>query len=123
MSTVSLRAIFLAQCRLVIGVMRWPRWLFVVLALPILGQAFPPAPYYAIYGTVRDQVGATLLVEGAELVLLRNGLEIGRTPVFSQLKGDFNYELKIRIDQNRLSTRTYSSRPCPPTGFTLSWSK
>jgi hypothetical protein len=114
---VFLRVIFLAQWRRVVGAVRWPRWLFVALALPILGQAFPPAPYYAIYGTVRDQVGATLLVEGAELVLLRNGLEIGRTPVFSQLKGDFNYELKIRIDQNRLSTRTYSEQAVPANGL------
>jgi len=66
---------------------------------------------------VRDQVGATLLVEGAELVLLRNGIEIGRTPVFSQLKGDFNYELKIRIDQNRPSTRLYSEQALASNGL------
>lgn len=58
-----------------------------------------------------------MLVEGAELVLLRSGLEIGRTPVFSGVKGDFNYELKIRIDQSRPATRVYSEQAIASNGL------
>jgi hypothetical protein len=48
-----------------------------------VGQAwaFPPAPYYTLYGMVRDQVGQTVTAEGAEVILLKGGVEIGRTPV------------------------------------------
>ncbi|MEI7929800.1 MAG: hypothetical protein WCH40_14710, partial [Verrucomicrobiales bacterium] len=34
-------------------------------------DAFPPAPYYTLYGVVRDQVGQTVTAEGAEVILLR----------------------------------------------------
>ena len=85
--------------------------------IPLVARAFPPAPHYSLFGVVRDQVGATLQVQGAELVLLRNGIELGRTPVFSQLKADFNYELKIPIDQSRPATRTYSEKAVPANGL------
>jgi hypothetical protein len=94
-----------------------PRWLgraglslpvFLFLAVVTLGRAFPPAPFYTLYGVVKDQVGATLAVEGAVLVLLRDNLEIGRTPISREAGADGNYELPIAIDQNRVGTRTYS---------------
>jgi hypothetical protein len=101
----------------VLAVGRWLGWCWLAALLPLVGRAFPPAPHYSIYGVVRDQVGATLQVEGAELILLRNGIELGRTPVFSQLKADFNYELKIPIDQSRPATRTYSEKAVPANGL------
>lgn len=85
-------------------------------ALTSTSVAFPPAPHYTIYGVVRDQVGATLQVEGAELILLRDNVEIGRTPVFKDLRLDLNYELAIPIDQTRSSTRNYSSKAVPADG-------
>lgn len=96
---------------------RWLGWCWLAAVLPFVARAFPPAPHYSLFGVVRDQVGATLQVEGAELVLLRNGIELGRTPVFSQLKADFNYELKIPIDQSRPATRTYSEKAVPANGL------
>lgn len=80
-------------------------------------QAFPPAPYYTLYGIVRDQVGQTLDVEGATLILLKNGLEIGRTPINSDLQLDQNYELKIRIDANRSGTNLYSGKALAAQGL------
>ncbi len=65
---------------------------------------------------VRDQVGATLQVEGAMLVLLNNGAEIGRAPVRSSPNGDANYQLDIRIDQTRASTRVYSNKAVAANG-------
>jgi len=85
------------------------------LAVP-LARAFPPAPHYTLHGVVRDQIGATLQVEGAVLILLRDNVELGRTPVWKDLRLDQNYELAIRIDQNRAATRAYTSRAVPAAG-------
>ena len=79
-------------------------------------KAYPPAPYYTLFGVVRDQVGATLRVDGAQIVLLRDGKEIGRTPVYPDLRVDSNYELKIRIDQGHTGTRVYSTSALQPQG-------
>ena len=38
----------------------------VALFVTPRAAAFPPAPLYTIYGVVRDQVGATLRVDGAD---------------------------------------------------------
>lgn len=79
-------------------------------------SAFPPGPHYVIYGIVRDQVGATLSVQGADIILLRDGKEIGRAAIATELHGDLNYELNIAIDQNRAGSRTYSPRSVPAQG-------
>lgn len=70
--------------------------------------AFPPGPHYTIYGIVRDQVGATLAVEGATILLLRENVEIGRAPIAPQPGFEGNYDLAISIDQNRAGSRTYA---------------
>ncbi|MGJ8640344.1 MAG: hypothetical protein ACSHYA_13230 [Opitutaceae bacterium] len=85
--------------------------LFLCFLLSVLGlQAFPPAPYYTLHGLVRTQVGQTLDVDGAVLILLKDGEEIGRTPIVSNLQIDQNYELRIRIDSNRSGTSIYSEK-------------
>jgi len=71
--------------------------------------AFPPAPYYTLYGMVRDQVGQTLTAEGAEVVLLKEGVEIGRTPITAN-RIDQSYELNVRMDQTRSGTALYSDK-------------
>ncbi len=92
--------------------------LFSFVAPP--AAAFPPAPFYTLYGIVRDQVGATLEADGAEIVLLRDNVEIGRAPVWKQLNGDKNYELAIRLDHARPDSRSYSTRTVARQGtFTL----
>jgi len=72
-----------------------------------VASAFPPAPYYTLYGMVRDQVGQTVTAEGAEVILLRGGVEVGRTPIVSS-RIDQSYELNLRIDQNRSGTTFYT---------------
>ena len=57
--------------------------LLLLLLAASSSQAFPPAPYYTLYGMVRDQVGQMVTAEGAEVILLKGGVEIGRTPVTS----------------------------------------
>jgi hypothetical protein len=88
-------------------------FLVIVLAL----QAFPPAPYYTLYGLVRNQVGETLSAEGAVLILLKDGVEIGRTPIDSGLYVDQNYELRISIDANLIGTTSYSEQALPAQGL------
>ncbi len=92
-------------------------------ALVVLGgalvtplRAFPPAPHYTIYGVVRDQVGATLHVEGAQIILLRDNAEIGRAPIHSSIIIDHNYELDIRIDHHHGSSRKYSHKAVASQG-------
>jgi hypothetical protein len=73
-------------------------------------RAFPPAPYYTLYGLVRDQVGQTITAEGAEIILLKDGVEVGRTPITPGLQLEQNYELTIRLDQVRAGTTLYSQK-------------
>ncbi|MBK1814296.1 hypothetical protein JIN84_01570 [Luteolibacter yonseiensis] len=80
-----------------------------------LAHAFPPAPHYTIYGMVRDQVGQTVTAEGATIILLKDGAEIGRT-LISTGRIDQNYELNIRIDQARNGTAFYSEKAVAPQG-------
>lgn len=80
-------------------------------------HAFPPAPYYTIYGTVRDQVGQTITAEGAVLILLKGGKEVGRTPINSAAQIDQNYELRIRIDHNRSGTTLYTENAIAAQGL------
>ncbi|MCX8496763.1 MAG: hypothetical protein ORN51_11325, partial [Akkermansiaceae bacterium] len=90
------------KCQLLWGVLAIG-WFFFTTSV----HAFPPAPYYTLFGIVRDQVGQTITAEGAEVVLLKGTKEMARTPVTSS-QIDQSYELKIRIDQARSGTTIYS---------------
>jgi hypothetical protein len=81
-----------------------------------LAEAFPPAPYYTLYGMVRDQVGQTVTAEGAEVILLKGGVEVGRTPITSS-RIDQSYELNMRIDQNRSGTTFYTDKAIAAGGL------
>ncbi len=86
-------------------------------ALAATGQAFPPAPFYTIFGLIRDQTGTTLAVDGAELILLRDAEEIGRTPILNARQPEQNYELDMRVDSARSGTRTYTEAALPAKGL------
>jgi hypothetical protein len=79
-------------------------------------KAFPPAPYYTLYGMVRDQSGQTVTAEGAEVILLKGGVEVGRTPItLSQI--DSNYQLNMRLDQARSGTTFYTDKAVAAGGL------
>jgi hypothetical protein len=78
--------------------------------------AFPPAPYYTLHGMVRDQVGQTVTAEGAEVILLRGGVEVGCTPIVSG-RIDQSYELNLRLDQNRSGTTFYTDKAVAAGGL------
>jgi hypothetical protein len=87
----------------------------LLLATGVAG-AFPPAPYYTLYGMVRDQVGQTVTAEGAVVILLKGGVEVGRTPITSN-RLDQSYELNLRIDQNRSGTTFYTDKAVAAGGL------
>ena len=81
-----------------------------------VASAFPPAPYYTLYGVVRDQVGQTVTAEGAEVILLKGGVEVGRTPITST-QIEQNYQLNMRLDQNRSGTTFYTEKAVAAGGL------
>lgn len=89
---------------------------FALLLVTGAASAFPPAPYYTLYGMVRDQVGQTVTAEGAVVVLLKGGVEVGRTPITSN-RIDQSYELNLRIDQNRSGTTFYTEKAIATQGL------
>ena len=93
------------------------RPLSLVLLATCSAQAFPPAPYHTLYGTVRDQVGQAVNATGSEIILLKDGAEVGRAPINSAVWLDQNYDLKIRVDQNRGGTNIYTERAIPSQGL------
>jgi hypothetical protein len=99
-----------------LGLLFAPIFLLIAALAPRPAAAFPPAPHYTIFGVVRDQVGTTLNVQGAVIILLKDNVEIGRAPIAGSLL-DQNYELDIRIDQVRPSSRVYSSRAVAAQGL------
>jgi len=89
---------------------------FALLLVTSIAHAFPPAPYYTLYGMVRDQVGQTVTAEGAQVILLKGGVEVGRTPITSS-RLDQSYELNMRIDQNRSGTTFYTEKAIAAQGL------
>ena len=81
-----------------------------------LVQAFPPAPYYVLYGTVRDQAGQTVVADHAEVLLTKNGTAIQHAPIATLVGRDRNYELNIEIESMRPQTAAYSERSLQPNG-------
>ena len=83
-------------------------------------QAFPPAPFFTLYGEARDPFGNLLPPEGATISLYHGGKEIQRQSLLEPGQNDYNYQLRLRIDQMRLGTSTYSSLSLNPgDAFTI----
>ena len=74
-----------------------------------VARAFPPAPYYTIYGDVRDEYGMLLPAEGTSVVMYQGGVEKMREALTAGNGADYNYQLRMRIDMGRSLTSSYSS--------------
>jgi len=81
--------------------------LVVLFNLCQVGQAFPPASCYTIYGTVRDEVGQVLRQEDASVVLIKGAEVVLKAPVTVDLQFGQNYELRIPINMLRTATTLY----------------
>jgi hypothetical protein len=87
---------------------------FLLLSLIIassLGEAlaFPPAPYYSIYGNVRDEQGQLIPANGSTVVFFYNAAEHSRYSITSLGLSDYNYEIRMKMDMNRSGTSVYDS--------------
>ena len=86
-----------------------PRIAFGILALFLSAtslQAFPPAPFYTVFGDVKDSYGQRLPAEGCSVILYQNGREVLRQSMTASGGG---YQLRMRIDMFRAATTAYSS--------------
>jgi hypothetical protein len=90
--------------------MRGSRFLILGALLGVMiarVEAFPPSPYFTLFGTIRDESGQMLATEGAQVLLLRGAAVVQRTPVTGLLVSGQNYELRIPIDLLRSGTTLY----------------
>jgi hypothetical protein len=71
--------------------------------------AFPPAPFHTIYGIVRDENGQTLRVDGARVVIYKNGTEFLSENIAEMDQPDQNYQIRLRMDMLRNGTQSYTS--------------
>ncbi|MDQ8187411.1 hypothetical protein [Pelagicoccus sp. SDUM812002] len=82
--------------------------------------AFPPAPYYTIYGDVRDAYGDLIPAGDASVILYQGDKEILRERLTNPGQADHNYQLRLRIDMMRVATGSYSSIALrPDDAFTI----
>ena len=70
--------------------------------------AFPPAPYYTIFGDVRDEFGS-LVPSGATVVFYYQSKELARYPITAVAGQDYNYQIRMRLDMNSAGTAVYNS--------------
>ena len=77
-------------------------------------EAYPPAPYHTLYGTVRDELGNPLIVTNAEVVLETfTGVRLNSL-VVPGLRPDANYRLQVPMDAG-LTTDAYKPTALRPT--------
>ncbi len=87
-------------------------WGMACLQEPV--GAFPPAPYFTVYGDARDQYGILIPAGSASVVLTKGGVEIMREPLTSVAGADYNYQIRVRIDMLRDTSAAYSSKALTP---------
>ena len=73
-----------------------------------MAYAFPPAPFFTLYGSVRDEQGQTLRVDGAVVIFYKNGVEKLRQTIIENTELDQNYQIRLRMDMQRGGTVSYS---------------
>lgn len=82
------------------------------LALLLCGSsahAFPPLPFYSIYGDVRDEFGYLIQPGTASVVFYFGGKEVERYPLTGATGSDYTYQIRMRLDMNRSGTSPYST--------------
>lgn len=77
----------------------------LVVLLPV--QAFPPAPYHTLFGNVRDQYGMLLPSSGTVVRTFSGSSELASQPLFDVPSGNYNYQIRVRMDMARPDTDSY----------------
>ena len=90
-----------------------------ISCLPAL-WAFPPAPFQTLHGMVRDEYGKVLKVDGASVVFSKDGKQLLRVPIESGSLLNQNYQIRLRMDMQRIGTVKYNDlAQNPGQQFTL----
>jgi hypothetical protein len=83
-------------------------------------SAFPPAPFYTLFGMVRDENGQSLRVDGAEVIFYEGTTEVLRTSILEAGRFEQNYQIRLPMDMLRPGTKDYTERAVATgSGFTL----
>ncbi len=69
-----------------------------VLLLPVMVDAFPPAPHHTFYGMVRDEFGRPLEGEEVQILFETSTGRVIRTDVGPSTTPGINYWLKVPMD-------------------------
>jgi len=94
--------------------------LALLLTLTPGSTAFPPAPYYTIYGDVRDELGKVIPAGGATIIFSYQSKEIARYPLTNVVGSNYSYQIRMRTDMNSAGTTVYNSLAVTPgVEFTL----
>ncbi len=86
------------------------RWFILAAVSLTVVHAFPPAPYFTVYGDARDQYGILIPAGSASVVLYADNKETAREALTNTPGEDFNYQIRVRIDMQRENSTTYSSQ-------------
>lgn len=79
-----------------------------ILTFPL--AAFPPAPFYTLFGMIRDENGQSLRVDRAEVIFYKGSVEVLRAPILQVGRHEQNYQVRVAIDMLRPGTKSYSDR-------------
>ena len=91
--------------------------LFVGCAL--VARAYPPAPDYTLYGTVRDERGQVLAKGAAWVIVSNDAGEIVRTPIDLAPEEGVNYVVHVPMDSGTVGANYTPTALQPTVGFTL----
>src|SRR5690242_4659792 len=70
----------------------------LLLGLCLTASAFPPAPYYLIYGLVRDRYGNPLTSSSAQILLQTPTGAVVASPLVPGYAAGINYQMKVPMD-------------------------
>ena len=77
-------------------------------------QAFPPAPHHLLYGQVRDEFGAPINLEGAEVIFQSHDQREHKIALYPNVLPGANYRLPVPMDSG-VTTDLYSATAMRPT--------
>ena len=93
---------------------------FLALAvLTSVARAYPPAPDYTLYGTVRDERGRILPANSAWVIVSNGAAEVVRCPVGETPEAGVNYLVRVPMDSGTVGGKYLPTAMLPIAGFTV----
>ena len=92
--------------------------LFLFVGCAVVAHAYPPAPDYTLYGTVRDERGRVLAKGAAWVIVSNDAGEIVRTPIDLAPEEGVNYVVHVPMDSGTVGANYSPTALQPTVGFT-----